>query len=204
MRRGTTIPRVCYSILVGCLATLPTSVWAQVPNSRLGSRTAPILLLTRADVRDELRMNPEQVAGFRTVIAQLYDRAMTLQGRSDPQAVADRRAIDEAGQRWLSETLSDEQLVRLDQIDLQWEGPSALIHRPSVSAALNLTDTQRSALSKAIDRRERLLQAGEDRDSAEHELAEAALATLTPDQRARWKLMLGPAFQPSPEGSASR
>ncbi len=204
MRRGRTSLLVMALALLLCCNCLTLIAKAQVPNSRLGYRTAPILLLTRSDVRAELQLNPKQVSEFRAVIAKLYERALALQGRTGPQAVADRRSIDESGQRWLAENLSEAQLARLDQIDLQWEGPSALVQRPSVAAALDLSDKQRSTLQRAIQRRQQRIEAGEDREPIEQELAETALTTLTPDQQARWKIMLGPPFQPSTsENSAS-
>ena len=41
---------------------------------------------------------------------------------------------------------SPEQLGRLDQIDLQWEGAAAMLSRPFLDESLNLTDRQKQKI----------------------------------------------------------
>jgi hypothetical protein len=165
-----------------------------LPDSRLGVRTAPLLLLSRPDVQADLGLTPEQTASAQQTITSLYVQATALKGRPDAEALAARRAIDAAQRRWLEERLTTAQQDRLVQIDLQWEGPSALITRPLVAEALGLSAAQRTTLAAAIARRHRLRSQGEDRPEDERPLAEQALATLTPEQKERWRAMLGRPF----------
>src|SRR4051794_10012696 len=176
------------------VAAVPASSFgddAPLPNSRLGIRTVPLLLLSRPDVRADLGLSPEQSAEARHAISELHAKAAALRGKTGAEAIAARGAIDEEQRRRLEALLSPQQQDRLVQIDLQWEGPSALISRKIVAESLNLDDRQRATLAQAIsDRNRRRAQAaygaGEER-----QLAEQALAILTEPQRARWRAMLG-------------
>ena len=52
--------------------------------------------------------------------------------------------------QWLITNLSPEQLDRLDQIDLQWEGPAAMLTRPFYDESLSLTREQREKLTSCL------------------------------------------------------
>lgn len=161
-----------------------------LPDGALGTRVAPMLLLSRPDVRTDLGLDPAQVESARATLADLWSRAKGLQGRGDgPEVVARRRAIDEIQWRWLDTHLADEQRRRLYQIDLQWEGELALL-RAEVVEALGLTADQAAGLRRAAVARVPAAHAGR---------LEAALTT---DQRDRWREMLGPrlAVVESPAG----
>src|SRR5262245_23608316 len=77
-----------------------------LPDDRLGVRTAPVLLLTRADVQSELRLEPSQIAGAHSLIDDLTRRAFGLKGKSGAAVVAERRSIDESQAEWLTKNLS--------------------------------------------------------------------------------------------------
>ena len=100
-------------------------------------------------------------------------------GQDGAEAIAARRAIDEEQRRRLEALLSPEQQDRLVQIDLQWEGPSALISRKMVAESLNLDDRQRATLAQAVSDRDRRRAQAPDRGGDERQLAEQALAVLT-------------------------
>ena len=89
--------------------------------------------------------------------------------------------------------MTADQQARLAQLDLQWEGPSALVTRGGIAEALGLGPEQREALSRAVGRHRRPgLPPGD-----EPGLARDALAILTPEQRNRWLALLGaPLFGP--------
>jgi hypothetical protein len=158
---------------------------------RLGLRTVPLLLLSRPDVRADLALNGEQSVAAESAIDQLYRKAEALRGKGDtPDVVAARRALDLAQEQWFETHLSETQRARLDQIDLQWEGPAALA-RPTVAASLALTADQRRHLATAIAERRRQRQAGRIRPEDEHHLAEQVLGLLTEPQKSAWKAMLG-------------
>jgi hypothetical protein len=162
------------------------------PASRLGVRTAPLWLLNRPDVRTEVGLTAEQAVSAKHKLEELHARAEGLRGKTGPEVLSARRAIDEAQQHWLETELKAEQRSRLVQIDLQWEGPAALVMRPGVADALGLSTEQRAQLAKAIsDHRNRPAEA---QRAEAHVLAQQALNVLTPDQRERWKSLLGRPF----------
>ena len=162
-----------------------------LPDSRLGIRTAPLLLLSRADLRADVGLDARQTAEAERAIADLYARAVAVRGKAGPEAIAARKAIDEAQRRWLDAHLSEAQRIRLIQVDLQWEGPSALISRPVIADALSLTRAQREALGRAVAECQRKRDAGIFQRSDEYQLTKQALAILNEEQQLRWKAMLG-------------
>jgi hypothetical protein len=165
-----------------------------LPDSRIGVRTAPILLLTRGDVRAELKMPPEQVAAAETAIADLREKALALKGRNDTEAIAARGEVEAASLAWLEKNLTPTQRDRLIQLDYQWEGPSAVITRAYVAESLGLTDTQRQALAGAVAERNRRREAGPRVEADEARLAEFVKGQLTEDQHRRLRAILGPSF----------
>lgn len=174
---------------------------SELPDGRLGIRTSPLLLLTRADIRDDLKLTPQQVDEAHRVIAELYSRALQLQGKRDPATIAARRAIDETQARWIQNVLSPEQRNRLEQLDLQWEGPSAVL-RPPIASALAISADQGTKLAQAVaERNTKRAKSGFD-PAVERTLAEATLSTLSEDQRRRWKVMLGEEFRFRPSAVA--
>jgi len=198
MRHGPTLPLVAACVSIVLLVPVPASAAAgegqPLPDSRLGLRTAPLLLLSRPDVREDLGLTSEQTLSVERTITALYVQATALKGQTDDSALAARRAIDEAQRRWLQTQLTPEQQARLAQIDLQWEGPSALLTRPVIAETLGLTAEQRQVLSAAIARRNHLRAQGQGRPQDERQLAEQTLATLSAEQRQRWRAMLGRPF----------
>jgi hypothetical protein len=155
-----------------------------------------LLLLTRLDVQAELRLSREQATSAERLMQELHEKAASLRGKNGSEVVSARRAIDEAQERWIESQLTETQRKRLVQIDLQWEGPSALISRSVVSEALSLSADQRSKLTKAVAERNRQRAEGHNQPADERALAEQALAVLTPAQKAQWKEMLGHPFVP--------
>ncbi len=186
---------LCLGIVL--LAASPRLIGGEyyLGDERLGTRTAPLLLLTRADVQADLKLSPEQAASALQTIAALHKQAEALRGQPDTSEVIDaRRAIDQSQNEWLRTHLSVTQQTRLLQIDIQWEGPSALLTRAVLAESLGLNADQRQRLARAITARRRQRSQGETDPAAERQLAETTLATLTDDQRERWKTMLGPPF----------
>jgi len=133
-------------------------------------------------------------------LSELYHRAGALRGKTGPEALAGRRAIDEAQEQWLKTHLSEAQRKRLIEIDLQWEGPSALIRRPVVADHIGLTPEQRTALVQAIAQRDHQRSQGGDLWESEKQLAQKVLSLLTHEQSERWRAMLGRHFSLQPTG----
>ncbi len=197
MRQGTTF-LVIAALLAGA------SFWStpcradrvSLPDSQLGVRTVPLLLLSRRDVQADLRMTPEQVAEAESAIARLYARASQLRGMKGDEAVAARRAVDEEQHRWLMDRLSESQRTRIVQIDLQWEGASALVSRPSMTDSLSLSPQQLTTLKRLAQESQARRSRGEEAIKAHRWFAGQALELLSDSQRTTWKVMLGAPFQP--------
>jgi hypothetical protein len=205
-RRPVPAARLVLLVLSVSLATsiLPRPGFADppaLPDDQLGIRHAPLLLLSRPDVRADLGLDQAQAAEAERALTDLYLRAAALKGKTGPEAVAGRRAIDEAGEAWFKTHLSDAQRKRLIEIDLQWEGPSALISRAIVADHLGLTAEQRASLARALAERNRRRAQGIDLRECEYQLFQQARTLLTPEQRERWKAMMGRSFTLKPAGS---
>lgn len=174
-------------------ASAPSSLgeeWS-LPDSRKGTRTAPLLLLTRADVQADLGLDEAKIASARKAVAALTERALALRGKTGAAVIDARREIDEAQAQWLRTNLSDEQLTRLSQIDIQWEGSSALVSRPAVAETLALTPTQLRALNKIIAERDARRAQGPPAPGAESETRRKSMAVLSNAQLGAWNAMVG-------------
>jgi hypothetical protein len=165
-----------------------------LPDARRGIRTMPILLLTRADVRTDLQLSPEQAADADRLIADLHEKALALKGRNDTDAVSARAEIDAASRVWIEGRLTPLQRDRLIQLDLRWEGLSAIITRPIVAESLGLTDAQRTALAKAVADRNSRRNGGPAIEADEAKLNRFARAQLTEAQERRLQAILGAPF----------
>lgn len=189
------------------IAAAGEGAW-ELPDAALGVRVAPILLLSRGDVQRELGIDPTTAAAVADAIVDFYGRAAALRGRSGPEAVAARRALDESVGRWVAEHLTAEQRGRLDQLDLQWEGAAALITRPTVAESLGLSTEQRGQIAEALGALPPSAGDHESRLAAHLAAHRAAVALLTDEQRTRWEAILGPVFEPilppAPEATAAR
>lgn len=155
-----------------------------LPDDRLGVRTAPLLLLTRPDIRADLKMTPDQVASASRALSDLMSQAAKLRDQPNaPEVLAARRAIDEAQQHWISTQLTKEQQSRLVQLDLQWEGPVALIRRPVVAETLGLSVEQRERLQQLLTSSTSVAPTAD--------VSRQALEVLRPEQSTRYRSMLG-------------
>jgi hypothetical protein len=181
--------------LLGCLlvpGSKATAFGAEPLDDRLGVRTPLVFLLIRSDIQKDLSLEPTQIAEANRFAAELYRRALLLKGKAGPGVVAARRAIDEAGNDWLSKHLTPEQRERLGQIDLQWEGVSALLSRPVVIDFLGMTDEQRDQVSRVFSDRIKARGGQGPWTYEEHlEITRKAIAVLTDKQKHLWAKVLG-------------
>jgi hypothetical protein len=162
-----------------------------LPDSRVGIRTAPLLLLSRPDVQADLRLEPVQISGIHDTINELTKRALALRGKTGPTVMTERRAIDEAQAEWLARNLSGNQLARLRQIELQWEGARAMLSRPTVAEYLKLTSEQRQMLVRTVTRSSLQRDRGASTAQAEQALSDAARSVLSKVQQELWSNLLG-------------
>lgn len=189
--------------LVVVLALSGASTWARpvdeeppLPDSRLGHRTTPLLLLSRPDVRADLGLSADQVESARRAICAFYVQAAPLRGKPNtPETIRERRAVDDGALGWIDSRLTPEQKSRLVEIDLQWEGPSALTSRSVLTRELHLSPEQIATLKTAIRRRDERRVRGDARE-ADQILMEVAVACLTDAQRTSWRGMLGRPYTP--------
>src|SRR5262249_38457901 len=87
-------------------------------------------------------------------------------------------------------------LKRLIEIDLQWEGPSALISRPIITDHIGVTPEQKASLVQAVAAySQKRSQSGDLRESV-GQLAQQTKAILTSEQLERWYAMPGRRFTP--------
>ncbi len=98
MRHGSTRTWICALLLLGgAVARAGDGAPKDPLDARLGVRTAPLLLLSRADVQADLAMSPEQIAGAEHAIRELHARAEALRGRPNtPEVVAGARPLTRA------------------------------------------------------------------------------------------------------------
>jgi hypothetical protein len=181
-------------------ATAPAEPSFRLPDDRLGLRVSPLLLLSREDVAADLKLNPAQTASAQQAIGELHAQAQELRGKTGPEVVAARRQVDMACSGWIQTWLTEEQQARLAQIDLQWEGPAALITRPTVADSLKMSDDQVVQLRRSVEARNLKRAQGAPTLEAERLLAEEVLAALKPAQREQWKAKLGEVFRPNING----
>jgi hypothetical protein len=192
MRRGSTFALVPLLLCLGLAAPRAglAGSWS-LPDASRGSRVAPLLLLSRPEVRDDLRLAPDQVAEAEKAVAALREQAAALRGQTGEAVLTGRRAVDEGQKTWLQEHLTPDQVDRLWQVDLLWEGPAAMATRPGVADDLGLSDEQKAALRVALaERNARRDQTG-DVAGANRQFGERALVVLSDAQKKRWTEMVG-------------
>jgi len=192
MRHGSTVVTVLIAMGVALAGFTRVARSGEPLDDRLGIRTAPIVLLIRPDVQADLKLTPAQISESRRAAAALHDKALGLRGKTEAGVVAARGVIDGEQSQWLSTHLTPQQLNRLGQIDLQWEGAAAMLSRPVVAEYLNLTPDQRDKVARYV------AEGGEQRARtawtySEHvNLTRKAIAVLSDKQKDLWIHVLGP------------
>jgi hypothetical protein len=185
-------PGIAFPLTLAALLAPATWAGEGLPDARLGVRATPMLLLSRADVRGELRLSPEQAADAERAIDDLREKARALKGRTDAEVVALRGEIDTASRIWIDRKLTPAQRDRLTQLDLQWEGPAAVITRPGVAESLVLNDNQRRLLSQAVAEHHGRRGSGPPVEADEVRLARFVHEQLSEAQERRWLVLIGP------------
>jgi hypothetical protein len=203
MRHGSTLVALVGLSLgfVACssaLAGVPP-----LPDEARGTRVAPLLLLSRPDVRAELNLSPEQAADAEKAIEDLHQKAVAIKGRKDKAAIELRRLVDEGQKQFLDEKLTPDQRDRLLQVDLRWEGPAALTTRKAIADSLALTEAQLTALKRAVHDRDAQRDSGQDPAIADRLLTTRALGILTDDQKRMWDRMLGKPLTGKPASASA-
>ncbi len=200
MRQGSTLALASLWLGFAAGTSALAGAWS-LPDESRGFRVAPLLLLSRPDVRDDLKFTPDQAVEADRAIADFHRQAVGLKGRTDAAAKAERRLVDERQWMWIELHLADAQRDRLGQLDLRWEGPAAIHTRPAVAEALALSADQKAALGRlAADRH---AERAKDPLAADRKFDAKATALLDEGQKRRWDRMLGRSFAPKALAAAS-
>jgi len=191
MRQGSTVVTALIAFGLTLAGFTQVARSGEPLDDRLGIRTVPIFLLTRSDVQADLKLDPKQISESHRAASALYYKALSLRGKAGGGVVAARRAVDEDQSQWLTTHLTPQQLDRLDQIDLQWEGVGAMLSRPYVADYLGLTREQQGKVARYVaEGREQRARAPW--TSAEHlGLMRKAYLVLSDNQREFWIQLVG-------------
>ncbi len=209
------------AVLAGLLVvSLALPVWAQ-----RGQRPGPpggfrfgfgafggggrMFLIINPAVQEELKLSEEQKELLRDLQNDVREKMRSLREIEDRQQRMQRmREIGREAQELLDAILEPEQKTRLEQIELQLQGPRALLRR-DIAEKLGLTEEQQSKIREIFEslrpdfRRIREMSPEQRREffRSMRERAEKArqeaLAVLTPEQKEKWEKMLGAPFDVS-------
>jgi hypothetical protein len=170
-------------------------------------------LFANPDVQRELKITPEQADRLTAARNKLRSRFEDQVGQLARLPARDRQAREadlvQAYQKGLAQAtadvLSEKQLKRYRQIELQARGPAAF-NDPAIQKQLNLTDEQRQRLRALNDANDREVQAIRQAAATDPALARRRSATLqqntvrsvgdilNTEQRRIWERMVGETF----------
>jgi hypothetical protein len=166
---------------------------AEPLDDRLGVPTVPIFLLLRSDIQKDLGMEPSQIAEVNRAAAVFHTKALSLKGKKGPGLLAARKEIDAEEKNWMNTHLTPTQRERLAQVDLQWEGASALVNRPIVAEFLGISSEKQTEVARVISEAAALRASAGRLTYEEHlEITRKAIALLSEKQRQQWAHVLGP------------
>jgi hypothetical protein len=191
MRQGSTIASSVIAIGVTFGGLTLSGRCGEPFDDRLGIRTVPLYLLMRSDVQADLKLEANQVSDTVRAAEALHAKALGLKGKVGAGIVAARRAVDESQSQWLSAHLTPQQLERLGQIDLQWEGAAAMLNRPVVTEYLSLTPAQRGRLAELVANGRRQRAQRPWTLAEQTNLTRQAISVLSDRQKELWIHVLG-------------
>jgi Spy/CpxP family protein refolding chaperone len=161
---------------------------------------APLLVVNQPAIREELKLTRTQVQRIRSAIDK---QRPAVPGGEVPASGPRKARMGHKHQKvFLAEVLSPEQMNRLHQIILQHQGGLALNNRWTADE-LGLTEPQRKQAGAILEKLNRQLSLvrnppGPERTKQVKEARAAAgtelLELLTPQQKNRWKELIGEPF----------
>ncbi|MHC5538798.1 hypothetical protein ACYOEI_11300 [Singulisphaera rosea] len=178
-------------------ASLPPVVFGgdlTLPDSEWGKRKAPMLLLSRQDIRTAIGLDAEKSVEAEAASRMFFLRAKKLFGLQGEKVFAEQRLLNEEQGLWLKSRLTDAQRTRLLQIDLQWEGPSALVSRRGLADGLGLNAEQRTILVREVNQFVAKHKSGPVPANDSLVLSRNMMAVLSEPQREQWEALLGDPF----------
>jgi hypothetical protein len=155
-------------------------------------------LLLNADVQKELSLAPDQIEKINALVKQMGAAIDSLEKKD----IAKIRAIGDKGAKGAIDLLTEKQLKRMQQIYLQYEGPSAFFAKEIVQK-LKLTDEQNVRVLAAYNEGRKevtlaVLREKKKKDSRLREFNAACFAKimtiLTEQQRREYMALVGESF----------
>src|SRR5262249_3823573 len=118
----------------------------------------PVFLVFRQDVQGGLKLSEEQKRKLGKRLQETVPDAMRVfeqighkkPDQREKEAQVYRQKADEKLAAFLKETLKDEQIHRLRQLELHQEGPFALFSRPDLGKELKVSDGQRKQFMAVV------------------------------------------------------
>lgn len=158
------------------------------------------ILLVRPDVQKELNLTAQQKAKIEEM--QQAMRRAREELRSLPPDQRRRHMAELRQKNDPTSVLTETQKKRLRELELQWQGPTALMN-PEIAKEVGLTQEQRAKIMGILREqfqglRDRSPQGGvrdpQALEKAREEAEKKILEVLTPAQRQKWDQMLGKPF----------
>ncbi len=191
------------------LAAALVSASAQGGQGRRGGGGGGLNLLRRESVQKELKMTADQVAKVDAKRQEVRQQTQALDQSLSPQERAEKSR--EIQQKAVADILNEDQMKRFHQLELQQEGPAALLHK-DIADKLKLTDDQRKQIAdiqqKSREDMRAALQGKNFRDLSDEDRQklqeirktadEKMVAVLTDEQKDQWKDMQGEKFDFGP------
>lgn len=162
-------------------------------------------LALREDVRKELGLTDKQVESLRTKLREL----MPQPGPNGDRPQVNPEEIAKKTEAAIKSVLTPAQQKRLQELQLQRTGPSALADK-TIAAKVGISEETRAKIEKMVqDHRQKVRQQFSSQPSSQEEaqkrqeemrksrekLQADILALLTPDQKAKWESLLGKPFE---------
>jgi len=164
---------------------------------RMMGRNVGMMLLMREDVQKELNLSQTQKAKLEQLRQEMQQAMQELRDLPPEQR---RERMQALRQKYDPATILNEtQRKRLRELELQWQGPFALMD-PEVAKQVGLTEEQQAKIRGIIQEAfqsvrgqpgERMQEFQKAREQAEKKILEV----LTPAQREKWQQMLGKPFE---------
>jgi len=227
---GESTMRGCFkaALAFGMVAVLSGTAMAQGRGGfGMGMGGGPVNLLTNASVQKELKLDTAQVekatelaSKTREKMTSIREQVGDLQGQERMTKTQElMKPINEENMKAVAAFLKPEQVKRLQQIELQQRGATALSD-PVVAKKLSITDEQAAKVKTILA--DQQSEMGEIRQAAGNDFAAMmpkitalrketdtkVMALMTEDQKKTWKEMTGEPFtivqQPGRGGRGGR
>jgi hypothetical protein len=173
----------------------------------------PPFLVFRQRVREDLKLSDDQKQTLETMVAETVRDAMQFFAKvqdlepseRDRRHHAFRHQAQEKLAAFLKERLRPDQRRRLRQLEIQHEGPFALMGDPKLSAEMNVTNDQRQRIMAVVQGMEKKIQAllhgagpnpdprrvGPKAMQIRQDHARRIESVLTDAQRKQWRQLVG-------------